>query len=189
MRKAAWIMALVMAVFAITPACAQKTENKKNKKMETKTLVAYFSATGTTKAVAQQIAKATGGELCPIQPARTYSSADLDWTNANSRSSRENADAASRPAIVKQKKSLAEYTTIYIGFPIWWNVAPRVVNTFIESYDLTGKTVIPFATSGGSSIYNSVKVLQKTYPSINWQKGKLLNGPSDSEVKKWVDSL
>lgn len=176
MKRIALLMAIV-AVACIT-AYAQKG---------TKTLVAYFSATGTTEKVAQQIATATGGTLYKIQPAKTYTSADLNWRNKSSRSSVEMADAKSRPALSGSLKNATEYDVIYIGFPIWWDLAPRVINTFIESYRFAGKTVIPFATSGGSSISNSEKELQKAYPEIKWGKGKLLNSPTQNEIKKWIN--
>lgn len=166
-------------------ACAQKTTQD----MKTsKTLVAYFSATGTTHKVAQQIAQATGGRLYPIRPEQPYTDADLDWTDKSSRSTLEMQDPASRPAIIMElhEKDMKDYDTLFIGFPIWWNVAPHAVNTFIESYDLSGKVLIPFATSGSSSISNSVKELKKAYPDYNWQEGKLLNGDPKAEVEKWL---
>lgn len=166
-------------------AYAQKTTQD----MKTsKTLVAYFSATGTTHKVAQQIAQATGGRLYPIRPEQPYTDADLDWTDKSSRSTLEMQDPASRPAIIMElhEKDMKDYDTLFIGFPIWWNVAPHAVNTFIESYDLSGKVLIPFATSGSSSISNSVKELKKAYPDYNWQEGKLLNGDPKAEVEKWL---
>ena len=140
-----------------------------------KTLVAYFSATGTTARAAKLVAETVDGTLYEIQPAKKYTAADLDWH-----------DKASRPALYSKLGSLAEYDTIYIGFPIWWNLAPRIVNTFIESGDFAGKTVIPFATSGSSSISNAEKELQTNYPGINWGKGRLLNGASRETVKQWI---
>ncbi len=166
-------------------ACAQKTTQD----MKTsKTLVAYFSATGTTHKVAQQIAQATGGRLYPIRPEQPYTDADLDWTDKSSRSTLEMQDPASRPAIIMElhEKDMKDYDTLFIGFPIWWNVAPHAVNTFIESYDLSGKVLVPFATSGSSSISNSVKELKKAYPDYNWQEGKLLNGDPKAEIEKWL---
>lgn len=154
-----------------------------------KTLVAYFSATGTTAKAAQLIATATGGTLHQITPEKAYTSADLNWNNKTSRSTKEMNDAKSRPAIVKNLKGVDDYSVVYIGYPIWWDLAPRAVNTFIEAYDLSGKTIIPFATSGGSTIRNSVSVLKKTYPQLKWQDGRLLNRATQSEVTKWCDSL
>lgn len=152
-------------------------------------LVAYFSATGTTEGAAKKIASATGGDLLKIEPEERYSSADLDWTDNSSRSSRESAMPESRPAIIVGKKEISSYDVIFIGYPIWWDEAPRVINTFIESFDFNGMTVIPFATSGGSSIANSVEVLRKTYPTIKWKQGKLLNGASNSTINDWIKEL
>ena len=168
-------------------ACAKKSETaKKTEKTEKKVLVAYFSATGTTERVAKMIATATGGELYKIQPEKEYSAADLDWTMKTSRCCRENDDPKSRPAIVKSKASLDEYDVVYLGYPNWWNGAPRIINTFIEAYGLKGKTVIPFMTSGGSQIENSERLLKQEYPEVNWQKGKLLNGATYKDVDVWV---
>lgn len=155
-------------------------------KQSSKTLVAYFSTTGTTEKAARQVAEATGGTLYEIQPAKKYTAADLDWHDKSSRSSVEMADAKSRPALRSQPKNWTDYDTVYIGFPIWWNLAPRIINSFIESGDFTGKTIIPFATSGSSSISNAEKELQKAYPGLKWQKGRLLNGATKEEIKQWT---
>lgn len=117
---------------------------------------------------------------------KKYTSADLDWHNKSSRSSVEMADALSRPALRSQPKNLAAYDTIYIGFPIWWNLAPRIINSFIEKGDFTGKILIPFATSGGSRISNAEQELKKAYPNLNWQKGRLMNGATKEEIKQWT---
>lgn len=189
MRKTALALAAVVSLFTTLTACASK---KQNNNMEhaanKKTLVAYFSATGTTKTVAKMIATATKGELYQIKPQAEYSSADLDWTNKTSRAGRENDNPKSRPAIVKDKANLNAYDTIYLGFPNWWNGAPRIINTFIETYGLKGKTVYLFMTSGGSGIENSEKTLKKLYPEVNWKKGRLLNGSTQEDVNKWVKS-
>lgn len=147
-------------------------------------LIAYFSATGTTAHAAEKLAEATGGELYAITPAKAYSDADLDWRNKQSRSSVEMKDPKSRPAIKDRKKDLSGYDTIFIGYPIWWNLAPRVINTFIESNDLKGKTVIPFATSGGSTIGNSAAELKKSYPSLDWKAGIMLNSIDKETLAK-----
>lgn len=151
-----------------------------------KTLVAYFSATGTTEKAAKLVAEAIDGTLYEIQPAKKYTAADLDWHNKSSRSSVEMADSKSRPALKSKLENLADYDTIYIGFPIWWNLAPRIINTFMESGNFAGKTVIPFATSGSSGISNAEKELRKNYPGITWQQGKLLNGASRETIKQWI---
>lgn len=150
-----------------------------------KAIVAYFSATGTTEAVAKQLAKEAKAEIYAITPAKTYTSADLDWHNKQSRSSVEMANEKSRPAL-KAKKNLAKYDVIYIGFPIWWGVAPRIVNTFIEQANLKGKTVIPFATSGSSTIDKAVSAFKTSYPNVKWQNGYLLNKPTSADLKKVV---
>ena len=141
-----------------------------------KTLVAYFSATGTTARVAQKVAAATGGELYAITPAQPYTDADLDWNDKESRSSVEMNDPESRPAIKGKIQDIGENNVLFLGYPIWWDLCPHPVNTFLEKYDFSGKTVIPFATSGGSSIAHSVRQLRKLYPNVTWNDGKLLNG-------------
>lgn len=149
-------------------------------------LVAYFSATGNTKATAETLAKVTGGDLYEIEPQTAYTRADLDWHDHQSRSTIEMNDPQARPTIKAGKGNIGDYDTIYIGYPIWWYVAPRIINTFIESYDLKGKTLIPFATSGSSSIAKSVEELKKTYPEINWQEGRLLNNATEASLSQWI---
>lgn len=152
-------------------------------------LVAYFSVTGTTARAAEKLANVTGGELYAITPAESYTSADLDWNDQRSRSSVEMNDPKSRPAIKSKKENIADYDVVFIGYPIWWNLAPRVVNTFIESHDLTGKTVIPFATSGGSTLAGSAAVLKKAYPALNWKEGRLLNRADEKTIRTWIEKL
>ena len=147
---------------------------------------AYFSETGTTDKADKQVTEVNGKTLYKIQPTKKYATADLDWHNKSSRSSVEMADALSRPALRSQPKNLATYDTIYIGFPIWWNLAPRIINSFIEKGDFTGKILIPFATSGGSRISNAEQELKKAYPNLNWQKGRLMNGATKEEIKQWT---
>lgn len=126
-----------------------------------KTLVAYFSASGSTAQLAKTIAEVTGGDLFEIKPEQPYTSADLNWNEKKSRSSIEMSDPNSRPAIATTVKNMDEYDTVFVGFPIWWYVAPTIINTFLESYDFSGKTVIPFATSGGSGMGKTDSVLKK----------------------------
>ena len=155
-----------------------------------KKLVAYFSASGVTESVARTLAQTADADLYKIQPEVPYTSADLDWMDKKSRSSLEMNDPASRPAIVTGDLDLSSYDVIFLGFPVWWYVAPTIINTFLETYDFAGKTVIPFATSGSSGIENSEKKLQQQYPSINWKSGKLLNGHLDSTaLASWVKTL
>ena len=143
-----------------------------------KTLVAYFSASGVTARVAKDVADAAGADLYEIRPAQLYSPGDLDWMDKKSRSTLEMNDPACRPAIEGQVKGMEQYDTILIGFPIWWYVEPRIVDTFLDSYDFSGKTLIPFATSGGSGISKAQKSLQEHCPAANWKQGQLLNGSS-----------
>ena len=143
-----------------------------------KTLVAYFSASGVTARVAKEVADAAGADLYEIRPAQPYSPGDLDWMDKKSRSTLEMNDPACRPAIEGQVKGMEQYDTILIGFPIWWYVEPRIVDTFLDSYDFSGKTLIPFATSGGSGISKAQKSLQEHCPVANWKQGQLLNGSS-----------
>ena len=154
-----------------------------------KKLVAYFSASGTTKKAAEHLAKAAAADLFEIKPAVPYSRADLDWTNKKSRSSIEMQNPDSRPAIAEQLSNIEDYDTIFIGFPIWWYVAPTIIDTFVESYDFSGKTIIPFATSGGSGMRKTVEVLQTLCPTANCKGGKMLNHISDIELQNWLRDL
>lgn len=154
-----------------------------------KTLVAYFSATGTTESVAKDLADVTGGTLYEIKPEVRYTDADLDWHNRNSRSSLEMIDKNSRPAIIKDLKDAGSYDCIFIGFPVWWYTAPTIINTFIEAYGFEGKTVILFATSGGSTVDKANKDFAAAYPAINWKPGKTLNGASKNSLKTWVEGF
>lgn len=180
------VMFSVLVALCMT-ACAQG--NSKNIAMDKKTLVVYFSATGTTEEAANKIASVTGGDTMAIIPVQPYTNADLDWNDRNSRSSIEMNNPESRPQIKPAQKNISDYDIVFIGYPIWWDLAPTIVNTFIESNDLKGKTVIPFATSGGSSIRNSVSKLKSSYPEISWKEGKLLNGTSEKAIAGWIESL
>lgn len=172
-------------------ACAQdkSVESKENDNMDKKVLVAYFSATGTTAREARQIAEVTSATLYEIQPEQAYTPADLDWHDSQSRSSIEMNDDNSRPPVNGVVEDIEQYDVVFLGYPIWWDLAPRPVYTFIEKNDLKGKTVIPFATSGGSSITGSVKDLRSKYPDIRWEDGRLLNGAGKSAVEKWIKQL
>lgn len=174
------------AVMTLT-ACAQKKAAKPAAaKKSNATLVVYFSATGTTRAVATRIAKISGADLFEIVPAKAYTAADLDWRDKQSRSTLEMRNPKSRPAVKSKVKNMAQYSTIYVGFPVWWGTAPTIVRTFLESYDLSGKTIIPFATSGGSGIDNVHKELSTSAPKAKWRQGRLLNSASDKELKTWL---
>ena len=152
------------------PSKAQKQTADTDRPSDKKILVAYFSCTGTTEKVATAIAKETGGKLYRITPATAYTSSDLDWNDKASRSSVEMTDEKSRPALGGETIDLKDYDVVFLGYPLWWDLCPRPVNTFLEKYDFAGKTVIPFATSGGSSITGSVKQLKKLYPKIEWEE-------------------
>lgn len=183
------LLSLAAALAICFTACAQKKEKQKMDSNSSKTLVAYFSATGTTAKAARSIADITGGELFEIAPQNLYTDADLDWNDKQSRSSVEMNNAQSRPALKAKKADIAGYDVVFIGYPIWWNFAPRIINTFIESHDLKGKVIIPFATSGGSSISNSISELKKSYPNLNWKEGKLLNRMSNNAIQNWINSI
>ncbi|SHL02461.1 Flavodoxin [Selenomonas ruminantium] len=155
-----------------------------------KALVAYFSASGVTAKVASRLAEAARADLFEIKPETPYTSADLNWQDKNSRSSVEMRDASSRPVVAGKVANMGDYDVIFLGFPIWWYVAPHIINSFLEGYDMTGKKIILFATSGGSGFGKSVAGLQDSSPGATVMEGKLLNGnPAVAELKDWVDSL
>ena len=154
-----------------------------------KKLVAYFSAEGTTKIVAAQLAEAAGADLYEIKPEVAYTKADLNWMDKNARSTVEMNDKAFRPALADKDAHVENYDEIFVGFPIWWYVAPTIINTFLESYNFSGKKVILFATSGGSGFGNTVKELKPSAPSAEIIEGKLLNGASKDSIEQWVKSL
>ena len=156
-----------------------------------KILVAYFSASGKTAKVAETLAKTAGADLYEIKPEIPYTKADLNWMNKNSRSSVEMNDKSSRPAIADKNADISGYDTILLGFPIWWYVAPTIINTFLESYDFSGKKIVLFATSGGSGFGKTVDGLKGSVSAdTEIIEGKLLNGKlSENGLKKWVESL
>lgn len=155
-----------------------------------KTLVAFFSASGTTKRVAEKLAAAAGGDLYEIRPAVPYTGADLDWQDKHSRSSVEMSDPSSRPQLVDKDAGIADYDRIFLGFPIWWYTAPAIIRSFLESYDFTGKTIILFATSGGSGLGKTAVELAGICPGAKIIEGRLLNGnPSEAALKQWAESV
>ena len=153
-------------------------------------LVAYFSASGVTAKLAETLSEAIGADLYAIEPEVPYTKADLNWMNQNSRSSVEMKDPASRPAIAGKRDNMDEYDTIFVGFPIWWYVAPTIINTFLESYDFAGKTIIPFATSGGSGMGKTNEKLQPSCPGAKLMDGKVWkkNSMAD-ELAAWAEDL
>lgn len=190
MRRITMILSAVLVV--VLCACAgnksqQESQKSNNENMKKRTtLVAYFSATGTTKAAAEKLAEVVNGDLHEIQPEQPYTDADLDWHNQQSRSSVEMKDKSSRPAIKNKVENMDQYDTIYLGFPIWWYIAPTIVNTFVEQYNLEGKTVIPFFTSGGSEAGETLTYLQPSAPKANWKEPINLTGKSKEEIEKLV---
>ena len=155
-----------------------------------KKLVAYFSASGTTAAVAKILAEAAEADLYEIKPQTPYTRADLNWQDKKSRSSVEMNDKSFRPPLANRDAHIEDYDTIFLGFPIWWYTAPTIINTFLESYDLSGKTIAPFCTSASSPLGSSATKLQDLTDSATWLEGQRFSGgASDSDVQSWVDSL
>ena len=171
------IVLLLAACCLMLGACAQNNSNNQTIKQSSnmKTLVVYFSATGTTKAAAQELAKELGADLYEITPEQPYTAADLDWRDKSSRSTIEMKDKSSRPAIKGRCENIAQYDTVWIGFPVWWYTAPTIVNTFIEAHDLSGKVLNVFAPSGGSTVDGSANDLRKAYPQYTWGESRLMN--------------
>lgn len=181
------IVAGLMALSALSTCNAQNSQKKMSK--DSKTLVACFSATGTTMEAATKLAKVANADLHEIVPKAPYTAADLDWHDTLSRSSVEMADKSSRPAIANKVKNMEQYDTVFVGYPIWWYIAPTIINTFLEQYDLSGKTIIPFFTSGGSGAGETMKYLKPSAPGANWVEPKNLTRMEENEIKIWVDSL
>ena len=154
--------------------------------MGKKSLVAYFSTSGVTAKAAEKIAAAAGADLYEIQPEEPYTPADLNWTDKKSRSTVEMDDPKCRPAIAEAVEDMEQYDTVWVGFPVWWYVEPRIVDTFLESYDFAGTKMIPFATSGGSGIQKAEKSLREHCPAADWKPGKLLNG---GNIEAWVKEM
>ncbi len=158
--------------------------------MDKKILVAYFSASGVTARAAQKLAGAVGADLYEIKPETPYTGADLNWQDKQSRSSLEMGDPASRPAVTGRVANMEQYGLVLVGFPIWWYVAPTIVQTFLESYDLSGKTIVPFATSGGSGMGRTGEKLAASCPGAKLLPSRMLNGSlSETELKAWVEGL
>ncbi len=155
-----------------------------------KKLVAYFSASGVTAKLAETLSEAIGADLYAIEPEVPYTKADLNWMNKNSRSSVEMKDPASRPAIAGKRDNIDDYDTIFVGFPIWWYVAPTIINTFLESYNFTGKTIIPFATSGGSGMGKTNEKLQPSCPGAKLLEGKVWKkNAKAADLSVWAEEM
>ena len=168
-------MKKLLIILAAILGLNMTANSQENNKKDMKTLVVYFSATGTTKAAAQRLAKEFNADLYEITPEVPYTDADLNWRDKNSRSTVEMKDKSSRPAIKGRCENIAEYDVVWIGFPVWWYTAPTIVNTFIEAHDLSGKTLKVFATSGGSGVEGSANDLKKAYTQYNWGESRLMN--------------
>ena len=153
-----------------------------------KKLVAYFSASGVTEKMAKTLAEVTGADLFEIQPAVPYTTADLDWMNKKSRSSVEMSNPDSRPEIGNKIPDMGQYDTVFVGFPIWWYVAPTIINTFLESYDFTGKKIATFATSGGSGMGKTDSILKKCAPNADWKEGKRFGSADKNALKAWAEA-
>ncbi len=154
-----------------------------------KKLVAYFSASGVTKSYAEKLAKVTDADLFEIKPEVPYTKADLDWMDKNSRSTVEMKNPDSRPEIAEKLKDMEKYDTVFLGFPIWWYVAPTIVDTFLESYDFSNKTIIPFAASGGSGMGKTSDILRKVCPDADIKNGKVINNMSESTLADWANKF
>ena len=178
---------------AETPSAAAPDETKpagESAAAHADTLVAFFSATGTTKGVAEKIAAITGGDLYEIVPAQPYSEADLNWSDRNSRSTKEQNDKSARPEIGSEDISLEGYTTVYLGFPIWWGEEPRILDTFVEKYSFDRVTVIPFCTSSSSGIGRSGPNMEALAGSGTWLQGKRFGGSvSEADLQSWIGGL
>ena len=158
--------------------------------MAGKTLGAVFSASGVTKNVGEEIARIAGADFFEIVPKEIYTDDDLNWMNKQSRSSVEMNDPSARPEIADTVSDMASYDKVIIGFPIWWGVAPRIIEPFLESYDFSGKTIIPFCTSGGSGVGRSDEELHKNVKgNVEWKKGTQINRPDETAIKKWLDEV
>ena len=191
----AFLTILCMGLFSCTTKATSNTETAEQSK-ENKILVAYFSATGNTKKVAETIAEITGGTLFEIEPSQPYTEADLDGWNESARGTRESKDRSTRPEVKNKVEDMAQYDTIYLGFPIWWYTCPTIINTFLEQYNLAGKTIIPFATSGGSDFGNTEKDLKISAPDAIFKPGKVLfktegtlNSIDRNQVEEWLKSI
>ena len=204
MKKIISVLIIFALVFAFA-SCSAKTDNtpetteattksttsesNETLEKENKTLVIYFSQTGTTKGIAEQIAKITGGDLYEISAAKPYVESDLDYNNDNSRATKEQNDKSVRPEIADDTVILDDYSTIYLGYPIWWGQAPRIMDTFVESHSFDGKKVIPFCTSGSSDIADSDNYLAGLAKSGDWIEGKRFGAnASESEIEDWINS-
>lgn len=183
MKRITTILALTALTFGAFAQNGKTAQYPKGSRV----LVAYFSATGVTEAAAKQVAAVTGGDLYAITPADPYTATDLNWRDRQSRSSAEMRDASARPQLADRDAHIEDYDVIYIGFPVWWNTAPRIINSFMEAYNFTGKRMIPFATSGGDTVDGAVSGLSAAYPDIKWSEGLLLNNATADSIRQRLE--
>lgn len=176
------LLACTLVVGLMVPTSANAAQKKSRKKV----LVVYFSATGTTKAVAKKVKKATGGKLYQIKARKPYTKADLDYSKDNCRANTEQQDEKARPAIKGKVKNIRKYDVIFVSYPIWWGKEPKIIRTFLESYNLKGKKIVPFCTSGGSGISGSMSGVKKAAKGAKVASGKDLTDLSYKSVKKWA---
>lgn len=194
MKKIAAILLAASMVISLVAGGGDKEPTEEsapvNEAEGTKILVAYFSATNTTEGVAEQIADSLSADIYEIIPEQPYTDADLDYHDDNSRSTIEMNDPSARPAISGSAEDMEQYSIVFIGYPIWWGEAPRIVSTFMESYDFSGKTIVPFCTSGGSGVGSSATNLEALTDGATWLSGTRLNGGSAHEtIVEWVNGL
>ena len=191
MKRSEFVLGALSVAFVgcTKDGIAEEAKKTKEKVEMKKPLVVYFSATGTTKGKAEILARVLGADLREIVPAERYTAADLDWHDKKSRSSVEMADKASRPAIAGTVANMADYDTVFIGFPIWWYVAPTIVNTFLEAHDLAGKRIVPFFTSGGSGAGRTLDYLKPSAPKATFGQPKNLTHLDESDIRAWVREL
>lgn len=188
MKKVLYILAIIIVIVGIFLALRPRVATSNDATNDNKILVAYFSATGNTKSVASTLATAIGADLFEIVPEQPYTSEDLNWQNNQSRSSVEMGDRSSRPAIASKIADISQYNIVFVGSPIWWGREPSIMDTFIESYDFAGKTVIPFVTSGSSDIGDYGANLQALAPNAKVLAGKRFpTNVSATELKTWAD--
>lgn len=169
-----------------TQSTAETTPEPSTPETEPQALVVYFSCTGNTKAVAEKIAQLTGADLYEIVPAEPYTAEDLNYNNDSCRANREMDDPSARPAIGSNAVEISVYDTVFIGYPIWWGTMPRIINTFLDTYDLSGKTVMPFCTSGSTGVSKSVSDIRAQEPAADVRDGLRASGSSDSRIDEWI---
>lgn len=185
MKKLISMIAVLCMMFSMT-ACGETNGPAEPTKQAAGTLVVVFSATGNTKAVAEEIARLTGAELYEIVPEVPYTDEDLNYNDDDCRANREMNDASARPAIGSETIDISACDTVFIGYPIWWGTMPRIINTFLDTYDLSGKTVLPFCTSGSSGISNSVSEIRAAEPDADVRDGLRTSGADDSAIESWI---